>query len=503
MREAHTLEIRDYFRILRKGWVLIVVCVCVGVAVASIVSITAVPKYQAFSKVFVSIQSAGTVADLSQGSSFAQNQVKSYADIVATPVVLQPVIDSLGLQTTASELATRVSASIASGTVVVEIDVSDGSPTRAADIANSLSTSFENVVSKIVPVDAQGVSPVKITVLQQAMVPSEPYSPSTKVNIPLGAVIGLVLGLILAVVTQTLDTRIRSEHDIEQITDAPILGAVAFDPKASTRPLVVHDHPRSPRAESFRTLRTNLQFIGSGNARRSFVVTSSIPGEGKSTSAVNLAIVAASAGTRVVLIDADLRKPKVADYLGLEGGAGLTDVLVGRANVDDVLQRWGVHDLFVLPAGRIPPNPSELLGSNSMIALIGELENRYDLVIFDAPPLLPVTDAAILSIHTGGALVMVAAGRAHRGQLKGSILALKNVGSKVAGIVLTMMPVKGPDAYGSGKYGYGYGYAYGYGYGYDGEEKNGESRKSRRLRQNENRQEEQREIERKGSTSRM
>jgi succinoglycan biosynthesis transport protein ExoP len=476
------LELRDYIRILRKGWVGIVALVLLGIAIGSIVSILATPLYQAYSKVFVSLQSAGSVSDLSQGSSFAQNQVKSYADVVTTPVVLQPVIDQLGLKTTATELASRVSASTSTGTVVVEIDVTDKSPVLAANVANAIAASFEKTVSEIVPTDATGVSPVKITVLQQALVPTTPSSPNTRTNILLGGLSGLVLGIALAVLRQALDTRIRNERDLEAISDTPILGAIAFDAKATSRPLVVHDDPRSPRAESFRTLRTNLQFIGSGDGHRSFVVTSSIPGEGKSTSAVNLAIVTASAGTSVVLIDADLRKPKVADYMGIEGGAGLTDVLVGRADIDDVLQKWGTHDLHVLPAGRIPPNPSELLGSVAMVRLIEVLESKYDLVLFDAPPLLPVTDAAILSIHTGGALVMVAAGKTHKGQLKGSISALKNVGSKVAGVILTMTPTKGPDAYGYGRYGYGHGYGYGYGYGemYSPEAETKQVRKGRR-----------------------
>ncbi|MDF2442011.1 MAG: tyrosine-protein kinase [Subtercola sp.] len=455
------MDLRDYLRVLRKGWIIILALVLMGVALGSVLSLLSTPMYLASSKVFVSVQSAGTVSELTQGSNFTQNQVKSYADIITTPAVLQPVITQLQLPVTAEALAGRVTASTATGTVVVDIGVTDGSPKSAADIANAIATSFEKVVSSIVPVDATGTSPVKITVLQQALVPAEPATPNTRLNIILGGVIGLVLGLVVSVLRQTLDTKVRNEHDVEAVTTAPILGGIAFDPRTVERPLVVQDDPRSPRAESFRTLRTNLQFLVALDRPKSYVITSSIPGEGKSTSSANLAIVTASAGTRTIIIDADLRKPKLAEYLGLEGGAGLTDVLVGRAEVGDVMQRWGSHDLFVLPAGRIPPNPSELLGSNAMIALIQKLEGEFDLVLFDAPPLLPVTDAAILAKHTGGALLMVGAGRVHKGQLKGAVAALANVGSGLAGIVMTMLPTKGPDSYGYGRYGYGYGYGYG------------------------------------------
>ncbi len=161
--------------------------------------------------------------------------------------------------------------------------------------------------------------------------------------------------------------------------------------------------------------------------RASFVVTSSIPSEGKTSTTINVAIALADAGKRVALLDADLRKPKVAEYLGIEGGAGLTDVLIGRANVNEVMLPWGTRSLYVLPAGKIPPNPSELLGSTQMSSLLAMLEREFDVVLCDAPPLLPVTDAAILARATSGALMVVAAGRTTKHQLAGATEALRTV----------------------------------------------------------------------------
>ncbi|RFA15160.1 chromosome partitioning protein [Subtercola boreus] len=454
------MDIHDYLRILRKSWVLILALILLGIAAGSLVSILTTPSFQATTKVFISVQSGGTVSDLTQGSNFTQNQVKSYTDVVVTPAVLQPVIDELKLNTTAAELAKHVSATTSPDTVVVDIGVTDPSPEAAAAIANQVATSFEETVGALVPGGTGSASPVKITVLQDALVPLAPVTPNTALNIELGALVGLVVALVAAVLRQTLDTRVRNEHDVEQVAEAPILGGIIYDASTAEHPLVVHDDPRSPRAESFRTLRTNLQFLVTPESRRSFVITSSIPGEGKSTSTANLAIVTATAGSRVVLIDADLRKPRVAQYLGLEGGAGLTDVLVGRAELDEVLQPWGANGLFVLPAGRVPPNPSELLSSPAMIQLIETLEERFDFVLFDSPPLLPVTDAAILAKHTAGALLVVGASKVHRGQVRGSVAALKNVGSGVAGVIITMLPTRGPDSYGYGRYGYGYEYGY-------------------------------------------
>jgi capsular exopolysaccharide synthesis family protein len=201
-----------------------------------------------------------------------------------------------------------------------------------------------------------------------------------------------------------------------------------------------------------------LQFLDADRTDRSFVITSSIESEGKSTTSANLAIALADTGSRVLLVDADLRRPKIANYLGLEGAVGLTDILIGRAELQDVIQPWGRAKLFVLPAGHIPPNPSELLGSARMEHIIAEFNRAFDVVIFDTPPLLPVTDAAILAKKVGGAIIVVAAGLAHKNQLKGAVTALENVGAPISGLVLTMLPTTGPDAYGYGRYGYGYGY---------------------------------------------
>ncbi|TFB95881.1 polysaccharide biosynthesis tyrosine autokinase [Cryobacterium sp. HLT2-28] len=452
------MELRDYIRILRKSWVMILLLALVAVGAASTFSILQTPKFSATSKVFVSTQSGGTTSDLVQGSSFTIQRVKTYSDLVNTPIVLLPVIGSLNLGITADDLVKKITASAPLDTSIIEITVIDTDPVRAAEIANATSQSLTAVVQDIeTPVGTDAVSPVKLTRAQEASVPSVPVSPNVPLNIALGALVGLALGVGLAVLRETLDTRIRNERDVESVTDAAILGGIVFDPKAQDRPLIVHVDPRSPRAESFRTLRTNLQFLDVGRTDRSFVITSSIESEGKSTTGANLAIALADSGATVLLVDADLRRPKIAEYMGIDGTVGLTDLLVGRAELKDIVQPWGKGKLYVLPAGMVPPNPSELLGSARMSHFIGEFNKTFDVVIFDAPPLLPVTDAAILAKNVGGAIIVVAAGRTQKGQLKGALSALDTVGATVSGLVLTMLPTKGPDAYGYGHYGYGYG----------------------------------------------
>jgi len=452
------MDFNDHIRTLRKNWLVIVLLTFLGLGVVAGYTLTRTPAYESSSTVFVSTQGGSTVAELQQGSNFAQARINTYVGLVTTPVVLDPVIDELGLATSAASLAQNVTASAAQNSTLITIVVSNPDPKMSAAIANAVATSLAQTVPALEPAAVDGSSPVRLSRVRDAQPAAEPSSPNVPVNLALGTVIGLTIGIAFAVVRTRLDNRVRTPRDAEAITKAPGIGAIAFDSRARERPLIVHADPLSPRAESFRALRTNLQFLDMGG-RSSFVITSSIPSEGKSTTTINLAIALADAGKRVALLDTDLRKPKVAEYLSIEGGAGLTDVLIGRAQLSEVMLQWGGRSLYVLPAGKVPPNPSELLGSRQMNLLLDALENDFDVVLCDAPPLLPVTDAAILARTTSGALMVVSAGRTTRHQLTLATEALSTAGAKLAGFVMSMVPTRGPDSYYSG-YGYGYGYRY-------------------------------------------
>lgn len=454
------MELRDYIRILRKGWMLIVAVTLVGVAAGALATIVSSPKYVSSTQLFVSVQSseASSATDLVQGSSAAQQKVRSYISVVTSRSVLEPVIEELGLDMSTSELAEEITAETPVNTVLIDIAVRDEDPDRAAAIANAVGSNFSTVVvDELESPEGGGPSLVKIAPIEPAVAAGAPSSPRPALNLALGLLVGLALGVGAAVLRSTLDTRIHGAHDVEHVTTVPILGGISFDPTAKKRPLIVHVDPRSPRAESFRSLRTNLQFVNLDSTSRCFVMTSSLPGEGKTTTTSNLAIALAETGASVAVVDGDLRLPRLADTMGLEGAAGLTDVLIGRADLQDVLQPWGRGNLFVLPAGRIPPNPSELLGSKAMVSLIEALTSNFDYVLIDAPPLLPVTDAAILSKLTGGAMVVAAAGRTSKNELQSALRTLDHIGGRVLGVILTMLPTKGPDAYGYGNYGAYYG----------------------------------------------
>ena len=458
------MELRDYVRVVRKRWMTIVVLALLGLGAAAAVSLLSEPEYRASTLVYVAVRSTGDVSELEQGGSFAQNQVKTFAETVDQPIVLDPVREQLGLDESALELSESVEADAPLDTSNVEIAVVRGSAQEAADIANAVTESFQRVIAEITEPTTGDPSPITVSVLRPATVPVDAASPNTPLNLALGLLAGLVLGFGLAVLREVTDTRIRTVADVEAITDSPVIGTIWFDPEAARRPLILQTSAWSPRAESFRTLRTNLHFLDVHGGPRTFVVTSSKQAEGKSTTAANLAIALADTGAKVVLVDADLRRPMVAEYMGLEGAIGLSDTLIGRVDLLDALQSSGRGDLRVLPAGSTPPNPAELLGSQAMDDLLRTLEASFDAVLIDAPPLLPVSDGALLAKRTRGALIIVAAGQTHKGELRAAVSALSTVGAHIAGIVMNMVPTKGPDAYGFGGYGKGdagYGYVHG------------------------------------------
>ncbi|MGD8199118.1 polysaccharide biosynthesis tyrosine autokinase [Ornithinimicrobium sp. W1679] len=445
------MELSDYLRILQRSWRLVVVVVLAAVVATSLLTALMPREYRAETELFVSTAGGASVSDLAQGGSFTQQQVATYADIVTAPVVLAPVIADVGLDDRPDELARRVTAAVTPNTVLIDVVVTDRDPAKAAQIANTVAQQFTETLQELERVSTDGDSAVKATVVRPATAPEEPASPKPLRNVVLAAALGLLLGVGLALLRDLLDRRVRGESDIARVTDQPMIGAISFDQDAPTHPLVIEIDPHSPRAEAFRALRTNLLYLDPDDQPTTLLVTSSVPGEGKSTTAANLALTVAETGSTVCLIEGDLRRPRLLEYMGLENAAGVTDVLVSRAELADVLQSY-VEGLHVLGCGPIPPNPSELLGSSAMRSLLERLDTEFDYVIIDAPPLLAVTDAAVLSTLTDGAIVVVGADVVRRDELQRALGTLERVGGKVLGLVANRLPVKGPDAY---QYSYG------------------------------------------------
>lgn len=441
------MELGDYLRTLRARWLTVVVVALVALAASAAATLLMTPEYTSSTRMFFAVQGGESVSDLAQGSTFTEKQMSSYAEVAKSPIVLDPVAETFGLAENSASLAAALDVTVAADTTILVISATDEDPVLARDLANAVADELASTVGGLSPERPDGTETVRATMLSEAQVPESPSSPNTVRNLALGLVLGLLLGVGVALLRQVLDTKVRDENDISAVTDLSPLATVPIDTTATDHPVFMHDDSMGARAEAIRRLRTNLQFVDFGDRPSSIVITSSVPGEGKTTTAINLAASLADAGAKVILIDADLRRPSVAKYMGFEGRVGLTTVLIGRANVEDVVQPWHGTSLDILPSGQIPPNPSELLGSRAMSRLLGDLATAYDVVLIDSPPLLPVTDAAILSKLVGGTLVVAGADRLQKPQLRTSLEGLAKVDAHVLGIVLNKAQRKDRDRY--------------------------------------------------------
>lgn len=437
------MEPSEYLALLRKHWLMIAALGVLGFVGGYAYSQTIPPSFRATASLFVSEQAGTTVGESLQGSTYAQNRIESYAQLATKAYVLDPVIRELELDTTARSLANSVSATSPINSLILDISAVSGNPEKSADIANTVSTELARAVERIEGAgSADDTTPhIGMTVISPATPPSYAFSPNTKLNAATGLVVGVVIGIVLALARTILDTRVRTQKDIRRVSDVAVLSTVRYDRKSTHEAAVMRSQPFGDQAEAYRRLRTNLRYLNLRGPNRSIVVTSSLPTEGKTTTSINLAWAMAEGGARVLLVDADLRRPSVARHLGIEGTVGLTTVLIGEATVADVVQRWG-DMLDVLPSGQVPPNPSELLDSTTMVELLAELASSYDVVILDSAPLLPVTDAAVLSRLTDGALVVVGSKRVHRHQLADGLATLSTAGGRVLGLVFNRVSGK-------------------------------------------------------------
>lgn len=442
------MDLTQFLQVIRARWLLIVALVVSGGLGALAYSWLQTPTYAANTQLFVSANVApGDTSQLNQGGNFTQQRVKSYAAIVSSSMVTERVVSKLGLSETPDSVAKKIEVSSPIDTVLLDVTVYDGSPERARDIADAVAVEFARVVADLETPPGRTTSPVKVSITREATTPETPVSPRTKFNTLMGAAAGLTVGLGIAVLRQRLDRTIADKKDAVRAAGAPVLGSVPDEPKIKGGPLIVDDQA-TPRAEAFRQLRTNVRFLSIDRRLTSFVVTGSLPGEGKTTTAANFAIALAQAGQRVVLVDADLRRPSIADLFALSNGVGLTNVLLGDVPVNHALQQWrGDLPLYVLAAGPRPPNPSELLGSARLKNVVASLEGSGMTVVFDSPPLLPVTDAAIIARVTGGAIVVTYVGSTRTDQLAEAVESLRTVQATVLGVVANRVKGKRESTY--------------------------------------------------------
>lgn len=334
---------------------------------------------------------------------------------------------------------------------------------------------YDNLLARYKQVEVAGaLRASNVTVLDRAEVPIEKYRPLLALNLALALLLGVFGGVGVAVSQEYLDDTVKTPDDVEKAARLPTLAAVPVfavpeDPAtlaAYTPDRQVALMPTSPGAEAIRTLRASLLMAASGGLPRRLLVTSSAPGEGKTCLTTNLALAFAQMGRRVLLMDCDLRKPRVHGASGLDNAKGTSSYLTGNAKLEEIIRPSGHPNLDVITAGPVAPNPVDLLGSPMLAELLEELDKRYDLVLLDAPPTLGFADVPTLANRAGGGCLVVAqAGSTPRHVLKHATEYLLRMQSKVLGVVLNKVTTRGSSySYYGGYYGHGYGYGYGYGH---------------------------------------
>ncbi|MFH0788474.1 MAG: polysaccharide biosynthesis tyrosine autokinase [Pseudomonadota bacterium] len=308
---------------------------------------------------------------------------------------------------------------------------------------------------------------VNIHIVDPAEIPKIPAKPRIRLNLILAALVGLVMGVGLAFFMEYLDNTIKSPVDLEQYFNLPYLGPVpSFEVsnlQLAQPELIVLNDPRSSSSEAYRGLRTSILFSTPGHSPRSFLITSAGPKEGKTITCANMAVTMAQAGQKVLLMDCDMRRPRLHKIFNCEKDRGISHVLIGEVDWRRLKISTNIPNLDLLPSGPIPPNPAELLGSDRMKALLAEVTKEYDRVIIDSPPVVAVTDSILLSRFVEGVVVVIQTGVTTRDVLSNSIRQLKDVQAHILGVVLNAVNI-GKDSY------YYYQYYYYY-YGEGGEQK--------------------------------
>jgi capsular exopolysaccharide synthesis family protein len=417
----------------------LVVPIVIAVTATGIYSFSQPKTYTAKASSYFSIEFGQTASDLFQGANYTQLQLASFASLAEQPIVLDAVIQQLNLPITTADLASRVSVVASTDTVIVDIFAEAESPEAAAEIANAINAELGKVVARLSPQNIKGNPTVQAVVVSRATPPLEPSGPENRKNLGIGLLAGLLLGLLAAISSEKLDTRVLGENDLP--TGLPVLGTIVSDKDAS-QPSAWHSSEGGVLLpQAFSRIQANLRFASVDKPITRLLVTSAVPGEGKSTVAVGLALSFAESGARTILVDADMRRPRVEQYLDLEGAVGLSDVLVGSVTWQEVVQEWGGEGLRVLPAGSKPPNSTLMLQSRAMADFLDELAKSFDVLILDSPPLLAVVDPLALVTNMDGMMLVVGRGKVRTHQLRAALQATAAAKANLVGVVMNRMPV--------------------------------------------------------------
>lgn len=491
----------------RRRWIIILATL-LGAGISFSQALVETPVYVAAAELEIEPPSSSAFGSISGSSLFTEQELETQVRVLSSEQVAERVAENLALSDPPRALIRQLTVAPLGETRVLLVAVSDFDPQRAADLAEGFANAYlewrrEDAVARLVEstttlrsrqaalqirldeLDAligvsQGDSVTVLAeeraevanslttletqllilsdedafvrdggqILRHATVPGNPTTPRPMRSLVLGLLFGLAAGVLIAAIRERLDDSVNDDAAVVAATGGrPILAHVPWHEEADEGRLVALVAPAAPASEAFRALRTNIRFAAGDAPFRSIVVTSALEGEGKSTIAANYAITAARAGYSTLLVDADMRQPRLHTILALDRAAGLSRVITRQLPVEQAFQATSVPGLEVMAAGPTPPNPAELLGSQGMVDLLAELDKVFDLIVLDAPPVLPVADALELGTVADTTLLVIHALDSHKRPVAAAVDRLNRVGSRLAGVVLTAVDPRGPDYY--------------------------------------------------------
>lgn len=453
------MNVTDYLRIFRHYWWLLAIFTLVGVVIgyASWVVnwwiIDFGPKYQSTATLFVATQTGTTTAEAYQNDMFSQQRAVSYAALATSEQVAARAANELKSSISPGDLRAKTSTKVRDKTVMLDVSVSDSSPAQAQAYADAVSNQLVEVVNQLETSRRGGTPSATAVIVDNANYPTEPAGLKLLMRLLLGAAGGLIVGILVALIAGSLDKRLRARENIESETGSLVMGALPKDPVRKNAG-VVDLAGNGLYAERIRELRTNLRFTvppgGSGPAR-CIAVTSPSVGDGRTTTAIDLAAAFAESGRSVILIDGDMRNPCVADRLPLEESArdrayrsGLSTVLIGEDDIGSAVISHvdiGDHSITVLPAGPVPPRPGELWATDRATQLLGSLVGAFDYVVVDTPPLGDYTDGAIVGALGDGAILLARIAGTTDRALRRAVQVLQAAHVAILGTVVTFESV--------------------------------------------------------------
>lgn len=424
------MSLQEILVVLRRGKMWIIATTATAIIISLVVSLFILtPTYRATTTLILTKTNTVNEENKFDYNTVLLNQqlVKTYQELTTSRTIMERVINSVDPYLSYDKLKKMVKVELVGETGLFQINVENVSPRKAALIANTLSSEMVNQIPRLMKIN-------NVEIVDKAQIPLKKYKPNILFNVVIACLLGLVAGLAFVFLRDYLDDGIHSGKDVEKYLALPNLGTIPLI--FGEEKLVTIEHSHSIAAEAYRTIRTNINFSGFNQPLHSLLVTSASAMEGKSTIAANLAVAFAQTGSRVILIDADLRMPTQHKIFELAQLPGLTNVLLNEHTLKHSLQYTEVPGLSILTTGPLPPNPAELLGSENMQKMLIEARELADMVIIDTAPVVPVIDAALLASVVSGTVMVVNSSKSKIDITYMGKEQIQKSGAKILGVVL-------------------------------------------------------------------